>query len=147
MNKTGIEWVKNPDGSRPGWSWNPVTGCLNHKDGFCNGGGFKCYAYRLANGRLKPLYRQNRNTAPLPFPQGGEYGIWHLVEALADPFYPRFWPERLASGLRGWGILLTNCEGGVRIRLSIHTSQGEYLFATWVTCLALVFPKNGQGES
>jgi len=106
MNKTGIEWVKNPDGSRPGWSWNPVTGCLNHKDGFCNGGGFKCYAYRLANGRLKPLYRQNRNTAPLPFPQGGEYGIWHLVEALADPFYPRFWPERLGditNKLRRWG--------------------------------------------
>lgn len=29
MNPTGIEWVHNPDGS-PGYTWNPITGCLNH---------------------------------------------------------------------------------------------------------------------
>jgi hypothetical protein len=45
--------------------------------------------------RLKQRYLANKNIAKLPFPQGGEYGISHLAEALRDPFYPRFWPERL----------------------------------------------------
>lgn len=49
MNETNIEWVKNPDGSQ-GYTWNPITGCLNHDNGLCKGGGFPCYAYKLANG-------------------------------------------------------------------------------------------------
>ena len=91
MNKTKIEWVKNPDGS-PGYTWNPITGCLNHNNGLCKGGGFPCYAYKLANGRLKQRYLGNENIA--------DYEIMTYprhIECIADPFYPRFWEERLAE--------------------------------------------------
>lgn len=75
MNKTKIEWVKNPDGSQ-GYTWNPITGCLK--------GCEYCYARRLANGRLKSRYLQNLNIA-LP----------HEKEAFGNTFYPRFWPDRM----------------------------------------------------
>lgn len=39
MNRTSIEWVRNPDGS-PGFTWNPVTGCETN----CH----YCYARRIA---------------------------------------------------------------------------------------------------
>lgn len=97
MSKTNIEWVVNPDGSRPGYTWNPITGCLNHIDGMCKGGGFPCYAFKLANGRLKPLYRANDNLAPVPR---------DLRNYSLDPFYPRFWENRLyelVNKIRRWG--------------------------------------------
>jgi protein gp37 len=102
MNKTKIEWVKNPDGS-PGWTWNPLSGCLNHDNGLCKGGGFPCYAYKLANGRLKPLYLANRNyitwlNTSVNFYDDGEQGGQFYkaeIDAPFDPFYPRFWEERL----------------------------------------------------
>jgi len=76
-------WVRNPDGTL-GWTWNPLTGCLNHVSGLCKGGGFPCYAYKLANGRLKQRYLANNLLAPrINF------------SAYDDPFYPRFWEERL----------------------------------------------------
>ena len=84
MNRTKIEWVKNPDGTQ-GYTWNPITGCLNHNNGLCKGGGFPCYAYKLANGRLKQRYLAN-TILPL---------ISHKRISLTDPFYPRFWEERL----------------------------------------------------
>ena len=84
MNKTSIEWVRNPDGSQ-GYTFNPITGCFNHVNGMCKGGNFPCYAYRLAHGRLKQRYLDNRNYARLP---------QNAVKP-SDPFYPRFWPERL----------------------------------------------------
>lgn len=87
MNKTKIPWVKNPDGTQ-GYSWNPITGCLNHVNGLCKGGGFPCYAYKLAHGRLKPLYWANDNLAPTPK---------DLRNYSLDPFYPRFWPEKLVD--------------------------------------------------
>jgi protein gp37 len=62
VNKTSIEWAKNPDGTQ-GFTWNPITGCLNHNNGLCKGGGFPCYAYKLANGRLRKRYLSNNNTA------------------------------------------------------------------------------------
>ena len=83
MNKTQIEWVKNPDGSQ-GYTWNPITGCLNHVNGICKGGNFPCYAYRLANGRLKRFYLC-----------GGELPSNVSLDCHFDPFYPRFWPERV----------------------------------------------------
>lgn len=99
MNKTKIKWVKNPDGSQ-GYTWNPITGCLNHDNGLCKGGGFPCYAYRLANGRLKQRYLANKDVAP-----GAKGGVSTLTIGnrtaieregdYADPFYPRFWEERL----------------------------------------------------
>jgi len=88
MNKTKIEWVKNPDGTQ-GYTWNPITGCLNHDNGLCKGGGFPCYAYKLANGRLKQRYLSNSNWCHWNPPENGYY----------DPFYPRFWEERLEKEL------------------------------------------------
>lgn len=82
MNKTSIEWVKNPDGTQ-GYTWNPITGCNNQIDGMCQGGNFPCYAYRLANGRLKARYLANKNTATKNYDED------------SYPFYPRFWRERL----------------------------------------------------
>jgi protein gp37 len=84
MNRTQIEWVKNPDGSQ-GFTWNPITGCLNIENGLCKGGGFPCYAYKLANTRLKQRYLANKKLPP-DAPLGRIYD---------DPFYPRFWEERL----------------------------------------------------
>lgn len=73
LNRTGIEWALNPDGSR-GYSWNPLTGCRGVKgDGnLCP----YCYANVLANTRLKgrcgypeegsfePTFHTNRLDAP-----------------------------------------------------------------------------------
>jgi len=79
MNRTPIEWCD--------FSWNPVTGCLGpggtpDKPNRCP----CCYAHRLANGRLKPLYLSNPNVAPGCDPD--------------DPFSPRFWRERLEEPLK-----------------------------------------------
>ncbi len=78
MNRTKVEWVKNPDGSQ-GYSWNPITGCLN--------GCAYCYARKLANGRLRSRFLANTNLPPDDEPNHKKH--------LANPFYPRFWPERL----------------------------------------------------
>jgi protein gp37 len=99
MNKTSIEWVRNPDGSQ-GYTWNPITGCLNHINGLCTGGGFPCYAYKLANGRLKQRYLANTKLAPnakggvAKLSISGQTAIEREGD-YADPFYPRFWEERL----------------------------------------------------
>jgi protein gp37 len=83
-------WARNPDGS-PGYTWNPLSGCLNHDNGLCKGGNFPCYAYKLANGRLRQRYLAN---------SGGVAGVWNmgedkLFETSTEPFYPRFWEERM----------------------------------------------------
>lgn len=95
LNKTLIDWVKNPDGTQ-GYTWNPITGCLNHINGLCKGGGFPCYAYRLAHGRLKERYLANINIAP-SFMDINKVcdPDYHQESGYADPFYPRFWPERI----------------------------------------------------
>ena len=100
MHDSKIEWVLNPDNKTLGKIWNPITGCLNHTDGLCKGGGFSCYAYKLANGRLKSLYLANDNLA------GGYRLARGVLKENAtppnlDPFYPRFWPERLSSIKQG----------------------------------------------
>jgi len=85
MNKTKIEWVKNPDGSQ-GYTWNPITGCLN--------GCEYCYARKLANTRLKERYLANDNLAPtLP-----NFRLeMHTASEWLDPFYPRFWEDRVTQ--------------------------------------------------
>jgi len=89
LNRTPIEWVLNPDRS-PGYTWNPITGCLNG----CN----YCYARTIANGRVKKLYLANENLAP------SQFGTINLAaNEIYDPFYPRFWPERLKSRKQGFG--------------------------------------------
>jgi len=82
MNKTSIEWVKNPDGTQ-GYTFNPITGCLNN----CS----YCYARKLANGRLKSRYLANRKVAPI-YPNEVDTKI---KARELDPFYPRFWEDRL----------------------------------------------------
>jgi len=95
MNRTAIEWALNPDGS-PGHTLNPITGCLNHKDGLCKGGGFPCYAYKLAQTRLKDRYLSNHNVAlENMFHVFGHYEPGRLLAASEDPFYPRFWQDKL----------------------------------------------------
>ena len=65
MNKTSIEWVRNPDGSQ-GYTHNPMSGCKNHTpEGLCLDGLFPCYAWKLVHTRLKPLYLANENAAPV----------------------------------------------------------------------------------
>jgi len=89
VNKTKIEWVKNPDGSQ-GYNWNPITGCLN--------GCEYCYARKLANGRLFKRYTANNNYAPV-FSDGK--GIATDLVDTFDPFYPRFWPKRIPTYFQG----------------------------------------------
>lgn len=67
MNKTSIEYLD--------YTWNPYSGCLNHQNGVCGGGGkeFNCWA-RTITKRFKGHY---------PF-----------------GFEPTFWPERLREPAR-----------------------------------------------
>jgi len=74
MNRTTIEWVRNPDGTQ-GYTWNPITGCLNN----CS----YCYARRLANGRLRARYLANDGAS-----------VSRGTES-ADPFAPRWWEQKL----------------------------------------------------
>ena len=84
MQKTAIEWAKNPDGTQ-GYTWNVITGCLGPK-----GDGVHCpycYARRLANTRLKDRYLANKNwDTRTPANYKGYPNL--------DPFYPRFWSDR-----------------------------------------------------
>jgi len=77
VQKTKIEWVKNPDGTQ-GYTFNPITGCLN--------GCEYCYARKLANRWLKKRYLANHRWSTEV--------IEHRNPAAFDPFYPRFWPEK-----------------------------------------------------
>jgi len=87
MNRTKIEWVKNPDSSQ-GYTWNPITGCLN--------GCPYCYARKLANGRLRERYLANSNVADISNRlRDPNSSLWDKV--ITDPFYPRFWEERLSD--------------------------------------------------
>jgi len=83
LNRTKIEWAKNPDGTQ-GYTWNPITGCLN--------GCEYCYARKLANTRLKNVYTKNDNYA---YDAYGNLFNCSLKEARENPFYPRFWQDRL----------------------------------------------------
>jgi len=55
---------------------------------------FPCYAFKLANGRLKERYLNNGLIA-CDYEGGEDSSDSELKAAFADPFYPRFWPERL----------------------------------------------------
>jgi len=110
-------WVRNPVMISPdldpglassyelGWTWNPITGCLNHNNGLCKGGGFPCYAYKLAHGRLKQRYLEQRKIGNRI--DGSEWS-WtqepteEYLTAFNDPFYPRFWEERLEEPSGKW---------------------------------------------
>lgn len=92
MNRTKIEWVKNPDGS-PGWTWNPITGCLGPNGTPDNPQRCPyCYAYRLARGRLKKLYLSNLGDVSADPNQDFENVI--PGGDPNDPFTPRDWSDR-----------------------------------------------------
>ena len=95
MNKTKIEWVKNPDGTQ-GYTWNPITGCLN--------GCEYCYARKLANTRLKERYLANGNVAPPDMEK--ERTKLETLETIGklvyDSFHPRFWEDRLKDPIKGY---------------------------------------------
>lgn len=103
MNKTSIEWVKNPDGTQ-GITLNPLTGCKNHTpEGLCLGGLFPCYAWKLAHTRLKQRYLANVNIAMKPLGIEGALGYRYDQDDFKDPFYPRFWEEKLNDGIFSLG--------------------------------------------
>ena len=98
MNRSNYECYPNPDGTM-GWVWNPITGSLDD----CPNPN----ARRLAHGRLKERYLANRNLPPdarvsakLSFREGTA----ELGGAYSDPFYPRFWPERMSDIPRQHGV-------------------------------------------
>jgi protein gp37 len=125
MNKTLIEWCLNPDGS-PGYTWNVITGCLGPK-----GDGVHCpycYAKRLANGRLKERYLANSLVA-YDYGGGKDGSDSELKTAYTDPFYPRFWEERLEDikpSDAWWDTL-----GGRKQKGIFVCDMGE-LFGNWV---------------
>lgn len=82
MNRTRIEWAKNPDGTQ-GYTWNPITGCLN--------GCEYCYARKLANTRLKERYLANTIIAPCESEEEA-FKCRHQY-----PFYPRFWEDKIGQ--------------------------------------------------
>jgi protein gp37 len=101
MNLTGIEWAQNPDGSQ-GYTLNPITGCLNHTfEGLCKGGLFPCYAWKLAYTRLGERYLSNTDEIA----GMGTMTNFELNMALKDPFWPRFWPERMREIPHNWKTL------------------------------------------
>ncbi len=129
MNKTQIEWALNPDGTA-GYTWNPITGCNNQIDGMCQGGNFPCYAYRLANTRLRERYLANKNTATKNYDED------------SYPFYPRLDESKLAQSLtNSWrvapkGIFVCDMSDlfGIGVpeewtrRVLGKISQGQYQF-------------------
>ena len=121
MNRTSIEWVKNPDGTQ-GYTWNPITGCLN--------GCPYCYARKLANGRLKSLYLSNRNLAPFQFMDENTLVRLDSLEVRRDPFYPRFWAERIPAkywiSTQGVGLGINVKGKGIFV-----CDMGE-LFGDWI---------------
>lgn len=78
MNKTSIEWVVNPDGTQ-GWTWNPITGCLNS----CP----YCYAREIANspryqGNFEPKFHPERLNDPIKIKKPSTI----FVGSMADMF-------------------------------------------------------------
>lgn len=92
MNRTSIEWVVGPDGSR-GYTWNLWTGCRH--------GCPYCYARTIANGQLKERYLANDNIAPLENELAHKVTFKDGKTAFDDPFFPRYWPERLMEPMKG----------------------------------------------
>lgn len=66
---TGIEWTDA--------TWNPMTGCTKLSDG-CD----HCYAYTLAQTKTRANYLKKTP-------------VKDTARNRAEPFAPRFWPERL----------------------------------------------------
>lgn len=76
--KAADSWVRNPNGNW-GYTCNVFTGCL--------GGCSYCFAREIAARRTRDSYLANDRVVIFP-------GV-DRAAALEDPFWPRFWPERI----------------------------------------------------
>ncbi|MHB9054229.1 MAG: DUF5131 family protein [Thermoleophilia bacterium] len=84
MNRTKIEWVRNPDGSQ-GFTWNPVTGCLH--------GCSYCYARRIAKRFRGASLARQVGTARNHLYQSEPRQTFPMG------FQPTFYPDRLSEPL------------------------------------------------
>jgi len=84
-----------------------------------------CYAKKLANGRLKQRYLANTEVAN-PIHYGSIVRDAHYP--FDDPFYPRFWPERLGEPKHLGGGMF----GLATIPKGIFTVDMGELFGDWV---------------
>ena len=102
VNRTKIEWVRNPDGSQ-GYTWNPVVGCRR--------GCSYCYARRFAERGLGEygLYVKGHRFLPRFFPERLLQPTERLKPArifvcsmgeLFGPWVPAEWQERVLSAAR-----------------------------------------------
>ena len=95
MHRSHYKCFPNPDGTK-GWIWNPITGSLSD----CPNPN----ARKLANTRLRNTYLANINVAPInlsthPSKWAEAVNRKALTDTL-DPFYPRFWEEKLLPAHR-----------------------------------------------
>jgi protein gp37 len=98
MNRTSIEWVKNVNGT-PGFTVNPMTGCLNQTDGLCKGGDFPCYAYLQSKGRCHQQDLKGEPINPIIdalFGKDKMRGSGKSINFGIDSFFPRIHKERFA---------------------------------------------------
>jgi protein gp37 len=128
---TKIEWVFNPDDVTRGETWNPITGCVNT----C----YYCYARILAHTRMKEVYLIDYENAILAPPElTGKLPSY----AVPDPFYPRYWPERIErhveqskSSKKGKGYFVVDM-GDLFGKGILDEWIKQVLFTAWS------FPKN-----
>jgi len=90
MQKTNIEWVRNPDGNK-GYTWNPVRGCLHHCE--------YCYAARIdrrfGDGSFTPTFHRERLDEPLKVKKPSRI----FVGSMADLFGDWNWESHDKTGI------------------------------------------------
>ncbi len=87
MNKTKIEWVRNPDGTQ-GYTWNPVRGCL-HNCPYCYG---KRMDKRFGDGTFTPTFHPERLQEPLKVKKPSRIFVGSMADLFGD------WTWNLKSG-------------------------------------------------
>ncbi len=94
MNRTHIEWVRNPDGSR-GYTWNPITGCRR--------GCPYCYARKMARRFSKafprgfePTFHPERLGEPLKLKKPSTIFVCSMGEMFGHWVDDR-WVERICA--------------------------------------------------
>lgn len=99
-------------------TWNVMTGCLHA----CS----YCWSRKLANGRLRKRYLENRNISmPLFLPYEMTYGgVKHDgYDPYSDPFYPRIWPERMKKTFKPGVMVFVAAMGDI---------MGEWWPTEWI---------------
>lgn len=111
MNKTKIEWVRNPDGTQ-GYTWNPVTGCLH--------GCSYCYAHRInqrfGDGKFEPTFYPNRLQDPLKVKKPSRI----FVGSMADLFGDWEWVDK-SGGFVAYSLNVINSILNIADQCPQHT--------------------------